>query len=348
MKVLIVRLSSMGDVVQTLPAIEDAVRAIPDISFDWVVDESFADIPKWHPSVDTVIAASMRRWRGDAASILTDKQLGAFIKQVRATRYDAVVDLQGVLKSAAVTRLARGRRVGYDSRSVHEWGAQAAYRRRIRVEKGRHSISRMRELLARALGYELPAADPSYGVDPTRLPRVAVPLPDRFVVLVHATSWTSKNWHIERWQELRQLVEQGGYVPVLAWGDSAEKERAAVIAGRNGIVLPEMSIAEKAAVIARSSAVIGLDTGLSHIAAAFGIPGVSLYGATDPDLVGATGANQINLATTFECRFCHQRQCTYPVEPEQKPACFSVFDPQTVWSSVGGLMTALTTPGHDG
>src|SRR5439155_7092412 len=133
MKVLIVRLSSMGDVVQTLPAIEDATRAIPGISFDWVVDGSFAEIPAWHPSIENVIAPSMRRWRSNAAEALKNKELSTLVKQIRATRYDAIVDLQGEIKSATLARLARGRRIGYDSRSVHEWGAQAAYQRRIRV-----------------------------------------------------------------------------------------------------------------------------------------------------------------------------------------------------------------------
>jgi len=339
MKVLIVRLSSMGDVVQTLPAAQDAVRAIPDLSFDWVVDGSFAEIPTWHPRVETVIAPSLRRWRSDAAAAIKSKEINAVVKQLRAVKYDAVVDLQGEMKSAMLARLARGRRIGYDSRSVHEWGAQAAYHRRIRVGKGQHSITRMRGLMAAALEYPLRDTPAEYGVDAERLPPAPVQLPERFVVLVHSTSWTSKNWHLESWRELALIAGAYGYTPVLAWGSQAERERAEVIAGSEGIVLPEMTIASKAAIIARADGVVGLDTGLSHIAAAFGVPGVSLYGATDPRLVGATGSDQINIATTFECRFCHERKCSYAVAPELRPACFNEFSPKSVWERVQELMS---------
>jgi len=342
MKVLIIRLSSMGDVVQTLPAIEDAARSIPGIRFDWAVDGSFADIPAWHPSVETVIAPNMRQWRSNAAEALKNKGLSALIKQLRAVKYDRIVDLQGEMKSATLARLASGPRIGYDSRSVREWGTQVAYQRRIRVPKGRHSITRMRELLARALEYPVPTTPVEYGVDPGRLPDVPISLPERFVMLVHATSWASKNWHLERWQEFARLASDAGFVPLLAWGNASERERARVIAGQTGLVLPEMPIAQKAAVIIRAAAVVGLDTGLSHIAAAFGVPGVSMYGATDPLLVGATGMNQLNLATTFECRFCHQRKCTYSVDPEQKPACLTLFDPADVWSRVDQVMDQQT------
>ena len=342
MKILIIRLSSMGDVVQTLPAIEDAARAIQGIRFDWAVDGSFADIPRWHPSVDAVIAPNMRKWKSNAAEALKNKELSALVKELRSVRYDRIVDLQGEMKSATLARLAKGPRIGYDSRSVREWGTQVAYQKRIHVPKGRHSIARMRELLARALEYPVPTSMAEYGVDPSRLPEPAVSLPARFVVLVHATSWTSKNWHLERWQQLARLATDAGYVPVLAWGNLAERERARAIAGETGSVLPEMSIAQKAAVINQAAAVIGLDTGLSHIAAAFGVPGVSIYGATDPLLVGATGRDQINLATTFECRFCHQRKCTYPVDTLQKPACLIQFDPADVWSRVEEVIARKT------
>jgi len=335
MKVLIVRLSSMGDVVQTLPAIEDAARAIPGISFDWVVEEEFADIPHWHPRVDRVISASLRRWKKEAASALRGNEMGRLLKTIRAEKYDAVVDLQGEMKSAMLTRLARGRRIGYDSRSVHEWGAQAAYRRRIRVAKGQHSITRMRNLMAMSLGYEPPATPVEYGVDRSLLPLVPIDLPERFLVFVHSTSWSSKNWHESSWRKLAELAFSSGFDVVLPWGSQAERERSHRIAGSQGIVLPTLSIAQKAAIITRAAAVVGLDTGLSHIAAAFGVPGVSLYGATDPLLVGATGLNQVNIASDFECRFCHEKKCFYPTEP--KPVCFTLIEPHEVWSRVSRL-----------
>jgi heptosyltransferase-1 len=334
MKILVVRLTSMGDVVQTLPAIEDAARAFPDATFDWVVEESFADIPRWHPRVERVIPSHLRRFK----KALKNKEVGDLVREIRSEKYDAVIDLQGEMKTAMLTRLARGKRIGYNSRSVHEWGAQAAYHRRINVTKGRHSITRMRELMARALDYSVPTDEAAYGVDPLRLPQPAIDLPSKFVVLVHATSWTSKNWHEDRWLRLAAIARESDYTPVVAWGSEPERERAVRIADDKGIVLPALSIANKAAIISRASAVIGLDTGLTHIAAAFGVPGVSLYGATDPLLVGATGRNQLNLASKFECRFCHLKTCVYDAPDELKPVCLVEFEPEVVWQQVTKLI----------
>lgn len=334
MKVLIVRLTSMGDVVQTLPAIEDASRAIPSATFDWVVEEGFADIPQWHPQVERVIASHLRRFK----HALKNKELGGLYREIRAEKYDFVIDLQGEMKTAMLARLARGQRIGYNSRSVHEWGAQAAYHRRVNVPKGRHSITRMRELMAKALEYDLLSDHVEYGVDRARLPEPVIDLPANFVVLVHATSWSSKNWHEEKWTKLASIAHDYGFTPILAWGSEDERERAARIAGKVGVVLPELSIAQKAAIISRAKAVVGLDTGLTHIAAAFGVPGVSLYGATDPALVGATGKQQLNLASKFECRFCHLKKCVYDAPGETKPTCLVEFEPEQVWWEVENLL----------
>ena len=127
MRVLIVRLSSMGDLVQTMPALTDAARARPDIRFDWVVDESFAQVATWHPSVETVIPSAFRRWRREPLRAYRSGEARAFLKKLRAQKYDLVVDVQCELKSALAARLARGVRHGYDRASVHEWGAQAFY-----------------------------------------------------------------------------------------------------------------------------------------------------------------------------------------------------------------------------
>jgi heptosyltransferase-1 len=330
MKVLVVRLSSMGDVVQTLPAIEDAARAIPDITFDWAVEEDFADIPAWHPRVRRVIPVSFRRWKRERSAVIRGGEAGMLARILRETRYDKIVDLQGEMNSALVARLARGRRIGYDRRSVHEWGAQAVYHRRIRVAKGQHSIARMRQLMSLALDYEIPEKV-NYGIDHARLPEPAIDLPARFLVFVHTTSWASKNWLERYWRELVEMAANAGHKILLPWGTPAERERATRIAGDNAIVLPDLSIAQKAAIIARADAVVGLDTGLSHIAAALGVPGISLYGATDPRLVGATGKNQVNIASSFECVFCHETRCEYGDSRHYEPVCFTEVRPADVF-----------------
>ncbi|HYX41385.1 MAG TPA: glycosyltransferase family 9 protein, partial [Pyrinomonadaceae bacterium] len=163
--------------VQTLPALTDAARAIPDIRFDWVVDESFAEVATWHPNVETVIASAFRRWRRAPLSAYRSGEPAAFLKSLRARKYDLIVDVQCELKSASAAWLARGPRHGYDRASVHEWGAQFAYQRRYNVSKQQHSIQRMRELLAHALGYSYAENELDYGIDRARLGAPAVELP---------------------------------------------------------------------------------------------------------------------------------------------------------------------------
>src|SRR5207302_9863464 len=154
MHVLIARLSSMGDLVQTLPALTDAARSIPDIRFDWVVDESFSHVPRWHPRVEKVFATAFRRWNKNWPSALSNREPQDFLKALRCQKYDLIVDVQGEFKSALAARLARGPRYGYDARAAHEWGAHLLYQKTFSVPKGIHSIQRMRKLMSLALNYD--------------------------------------------------------------------------------------------------------------------------------------------------------------------------------------------------
>jgi len=342
MRVLIVRLSSMGDLVQTLPALSDAARAIPEISFDWIVDESFAQVPGWHRNVETVIPTALRRWRKNWRGAFKSGEPQNFLSKVREQKYDFIVDVQCELKSALASRFAKGPHYGYDRRAVHEWGAQFFYQKKVFVPKGRHSLQRMRQLLAGALGYEYEEERVDYGIDRSRLGPVLMDLPERFVAFIHSTSWTSKVWPEFYWQDLLNNVTADGYSVVLPWGDEAERQRAVRIAASNekAIVLPALSISEKAAIINRAAATVGLDTGLSHIAAALDIPSITIYGATDPRLVGATGQHQTHLTSTFECVGCHDVVCKYTGPAEFKPACLVEIKPEHVWQKLKQLSPA--------
>jgi heptosyltransferase I len=340
MRVLIVRLSSMGDVVHTLPALSDAAQANPSVRFDWAVDESFAQIPAWHRNVDRVFPIALRRWRGDLASQNGRAEARAFLKTFRAEKYDLIVDLQGEFKSAFVARLARGMRAGYDSASAREWGAHLSYSQKYNVPKSAHSMSRMRRLLSQALSYEYDKTSVDYGIEWSRLLHAPLQLNRPYVVLIHSTSWVSKNWPEHYWRELAQKLTAAGFSIVLPWGSEAERERSSRIAENdpNSIVLPQLSISEKASIIGRAAATVGLDTGLSHIAAALGVPSVTLYGATDPNLCGTIGENQIQLASGFECVKCHETECTFD-GATFKPACFEEIHPEHVWEK---LQIAIT------
>ncbi len=340
MRVLIVRISSMGDLVHTLPALTDAARAIPGLCFDWVVDEAFAEVPAWHASVETVMPSAFRRWRRDPRAAWQSGEPREFLRQVRRRHYDLVVDVQCELKSAFAARLARGVRYGYDSRTVHEWGAQFAYHKRFAVAKGQHSIQRMRQLLAAALNYSFDAAVIDYGVDRARLPPVSLALPAPYLVYIHSTSWASKNWPVAYWQELTRRARAAGYAIVLPWGTETERQRALEIAANDVgvVVLPPLSISEKATIIGGALATVGLDTGLSHIAAALDIPSVTIYGATDPNLCGTVGRNQVQVISDFECVRCHQTRCTYPGAVQPIPSCLVGVRPEQVWQELESLL----------
>jgi heptosyltransferase-1 len=330
----------MGDLVQTLPALTDASIAIPGIRFDWAVDESFAQIPAWHTHVENVFAASLRRWGQNLRQAVSSGEFQPFLKSLRTHRYDFVVDVQGEWKSAAVARFARGPTFGYDARSVHEWGAHTLYSKRFAVPKGRHSLQRMRQLLSQALGYAFVEEQIGYGIDRTRLVDVS-PLLSPYVVFIHSTAWESKNWPERYWLELADTVMAAGLKVVLPWGTEEERQKAERIAAGDSraVVLPQLTISEKASVIARAEATVGLDTGLSHIAAALGVPSVTIYGATDPALVGAMGNNQVHVASNFECVGCHEVRCNYEGPAQFKPACFVGLRPDQVWLHLEPFLT---------
>ena len=329
----------MGDVVHTLPALTDAAKACPNIQFDWVVDESFVDIPAWHSHVENIFPVALRRWRGGLASSKGRSEVRKVLKTIRSHRYDAIVDLQGEFKSAFVARLAKGPRHGYDGASAHEWGAQIAYGRQYAVAKGAHSMTRMRRLLSQALSYSYDEALVEYGISRDRLPLSSLKIDLPYVVFIHSTSWQSKNWPEQYWSELADRAAAGGFSVVLPWGNEAERQRSERIANGDGnrIVLPQLSISEKASIIAGASATVGLDTGLSHIAAALAVPSVTLYGATDPNVCGTIGANQLQIKSDFECVECHKTNCSYE-KSTFKPACFETVDSGKVWRRLEELL----------
>ncbi len=329
----------MGDVVHTLPALTDAARAIPRIQFDWAVDESFTDIPAWHSHVAKVFPVALRRWRAELSSGQGRAEVKNSLQELRAQSYDAIVDLQGEFKSAFVARLAKGKRYGYDGASAREWGAHTVYREKIDVAKGTHSMSRMRKLLSQALGYTYDESTVDYGIEGERLPKPPFTINRPYVVFIHSTSWASKNWPEQYWRELTASVTAGGYAVVLPWGTEDERERSVRIGAdqAKAIVLPKLSISDKASIINGAAATVGLDTGLSHIAAALGVPSITLYGATDPNLCGTIGAHQIHIKSDFECVGCHETDCSFS-KTGFKPACFEAMTAATVWRQLEQLL----------
>ncbi len=298
MRVLIVKTSSMGDVLHTLPALTDAQLNIPGIRFDWVVEEGFAQIPSWHPAVDRVIPVAIRRWRKAWFSAPIKAERHAFREAVRAREYDAVIDAQGLVKSAAlVTRLAHGIKHGMDWQTAREPLASLFYQRRHTIARQQHAVERTRELFALSLGYSKPTTQGDYAIAPHFLNNLnANPVP--YAVFLHATTRDDKHWPEANWRELIALLSQTGLRIKLPWGAPHEQERAKRLAeGFDYVdVLPRMSVEEIARVLAGAQFVVSVDTGLSHLTAALDRPNITLYGPTDPGLIGGYGKNQV------ECR----------------------------------------------
>lgn len=294
MRILIVKTSSMGDVLHTLPALTDAVKAIPGVRFDWVVEESFAQIPTWHPAVDKVIPVAIRRWRKNWFSAPIKAERKAFYQALRARQYDAVIDAQGLIKSAAlVTRKAHGVKHGMDWNSAREPLASFFYSKRHAVAKQQHAVERTRELFAKSLEYKKPAQQGNYAIAQHFL--AAAPADaNEYIVFLHATTRDEKHWPESNWRDLIQLMHKTGLRIKLPWGAEHERERAARLAeGFDYVeVLPRLSLEQVAKQLAGARAVVSVDTGLSHLTAALNRPNITLYGPTDPGLIGGYGQNQ--------------------------------------------------------
>ena len=294
MRVLIVKTSSMGDVLHTLPALTDAMNAIPDIRFDWAVEEGFAQIPTWHAAIDQVIPVAIRRWRKAWFSAPIKAERKAFREKIQAKKYDAIVDAQGLLKSAAlVTRLARGVKHGMDWSSAREPLASLFYQRRHHIAKQQHAVERTRELFAKSLGYAKPDAQGDYAIAQhfrNFSEHTAAP----YVIFLHATTRDDKHWPESHWRELAEQMNGSGWQVKLPWGAEHERQRAERIAAGldHVVVLPKLTLAQVAAELADAQAVVSVDTGLSHLAAALDRPNMTLFGPTDPGLIGGYGQNQ--------------------------------------------------------
>lgn len=340
MRVLIIKHSSMGDLIHALPALTDATKAYPNITFDWVVEEGFAEVPRWHTNVKRIIPIALRRWRKNKWKTITSGELTKFIKELRREKYDYIIDAQSSIKSAIVTRFARGLRCGYSFKTTRERFASIFYQKKYAVTYHQHAIRRMRILFAKILDYEFKDDMPEYGIDLVQLPKISYELPEKYVIFFHSTTWVTKLWPENYWRELITRAANLGYSVLLPWGNQQEKERAERLAAihEKAIVPPRVSLSETTAIISHATACVCCDTGLGHATAALSIPAISLYGPTNPVRIRAIGKNQIHLSANFPCAPCHRKICTYTGESTEKPACFTTIPPDLVWQRLQPLL----------
>lgn len=293
-EILLIKTSSMGDVLHNLPVVADIHKHIPNAHIDWVVEESFSLLPGLHPKVNNVIPVAMRRWR---KSLWQSRgEMRAACRDLRARHYDFALDTQGLLKSALITRCATATRCGFDRSSAREPLASLLYDRTYSVARNQHAVERNRQLAGQVFGYT-PEGTLDYGI---RAPDLILPwLPtEPYTVLLHATSRDDKLWDESNWIALGKHLHQAGMRAVLPWGNPQEKARSErlYLAIPEAIHTPRIDLNEAAAMLGHARAVVGVDTGLSHLAAALGVPTIGIYTATDPGLTGLyAGARAVNL-----------------------------------------------------
>ncbi len=287
-KVLLVKTSSLGDIIHNLPALTDLRRFDTQAHVDWVVEPVFAAIPGMHPAVARTIKFALREWRRGFWRRKERAALRSAIGELRRERYDAIIDTQGLIKSALVARLAHGPRYGLDWHSARE-PLGLFYDKTFRIPWTLHAVERNRLLVAQALGYPVPA-QLDYGI--VAAPRRFDWLGDRpYAVLLHATSDERKLWREENWAALGSHFERASLSCVLPSGNARERERSERLARtlRHATVAPTLSLDEVAALCAGAKMVVGVDTGLTHLAAALGAPTVGIYSTTDPTATGIYG-----------------------------------------------------------
>ena len=289
--ILFIKTSSLGDVVHHMPAVTDARRHLPDARLTWVVEEAFAPLARLHPAIDEVIAVSTRRWRSGLLQRGTWNEISAFRARLRAVNADTVIDTQGLIRSALIARAASGERHGYDASSIREPIASWFYDVKHTVARDRHAVARNRALTALSLCYS-PADAIDYGlVKPPKTGEAP------YAVLLHGTSRAAKEWREVDWIGIGKWLRGQGFDVVLPWGNEAERLRSERLAAAipQSRILDRQPLDVTAKVIGNAALVVGVDTGLLHLAAAYGVPLIAVFLATDPGLTGPVGNGPITV-----------------------------------------------------
>lgn len=299
-EILFIKTSSLGDVIHHMPAVTDARRHFPDAKISWMVEEAYVPLARLHPGVDDVIPVAVRRWRKailkPATFWKTWNEVGRLRAKLKLKRFDKIIDTQGLVKTVMLSKWARGERHGYDAQSIREPFASRFYHVKHKVSRELHAVDRNRALTAAALGYAAEGA-PDYGIDRRRI----APVSDApYALLFHATAQERKEWPEAHWIEVGKALEARGIVPVLPWGNDREHARSHRI--RNALqharVPDKAPLGEVAGLIAGATLVVGVDTGLLHLAAALEVPLVAIFVATKPGLSGPVGRGPLKVLGT--------------------------------------------------
>jgi lipopolysaccharide heptosyltransferase I len=343
LKILIVKVSALGDVVHALPVLAYLKSADPAVKIDWLVEKPFASVLEGHPLIRRVHALETKSWRkaGGAAPVTGVIKL---VKLLRREKYDLVLDLQGNSKSGLFT-LSSGAaiRVGFDRAAVREWPNLLATNRRVALTAADHHVGDRALALARVGfpgGTDRRLAGP-LAVDSVSLSRIEKLLAEQglqdgpLVVFHYGTTWATKLWPLASWQELAVKLMSMGIRPILTWGNEDERVAANAIAescGGNPVIWPRGSLVDLVALLSRVDLVVGADTGPVHIAAAVNTSTVSIYRVTDARRNGPRGDRHICLQVPMDCSPCLRKSC------ERDAECGKSIAPSMVLEAIRALL----------
>lgn len=339
MKILVVRLSSLGDILHLFPAVSDLRRHFPDAEIHWLAEPAFAEVAGWHSAVDKVITVPLREhkkiwWKIPAL-------LSKLRKQLQTEKYDIVLDAQGLLKSALLARLAGVPVFGFAAGSARESLAARFYQKTAKVADGLHVIEKNRQLVAKIFNADI-TQTADFGLEEFRRKQMQAELPDilkniteqPYVVLLHGTTWNSKYWPEASWVELIRLLAQQGWRCLLPWGNELERERAHRLqfaGSEHAQVLPKLPLTELMGVLLHAHGFVSVETGIGHLAAALDVPGIMLHGPTDPGYSGILGKACQHITSGIYCSPCFKRDCPRLKTAQQIPPCQQEIKPLFVY-----------------
>ncbi|WP_319381751.1 lipopolysaccharide heptosyltransferase I [Thiomicrorhabdus sp.] len=333
-RVLVVKMSSFGDIIHTFPALQDAAEHFPGITFDWVVEAPFQRLPKLSKHVDRVIVSGRRQWRKHRLSVKTIREQRAFYRELRQVRYDAVIEVQYTRKGAKVVKKALGRKYGLDAKAANDADIAKSFDQAFFVSKSLPAIERSRKLFALALGYS-ECKNLDFGLE--NVARSSHLFPQPFLVFIMSTTWATKHAPPKLWIELLAKARKDGYRVLIPWLSPSEKQLAQEMIKQAGWgeVLPEPVEADEWAKIMQDSrGTIGVDTGLLHLSGALDKPTVGIFGPTNPFLTGVRGKFAENIYESVPCGPCMARTCGHSLGQ----ICFDWMSAERVWTAFNSQM----------
>jgi heptosyltransferase-1 len=350
MKILVVRLSSLGDILHLFPAVSDLRRHFPDADIHWLVEPTFAEAVGWHSAVDKVVTVPLRAYKKSWWKI--PALLSKLRRQLHAENYDIVLDAQGLIKSALLARLAGVAVFGFAAGSARESLAARLYQKTANVPDGLHVIEKNRQLVSAIFAADI-SQPADYGMDGFRRKRMQTEFSGTLknitnqpcVVLLHGTTWNSKYWPEGSWMELIRLLAQQGLYCLLPWGNEVERKRADRLqsaGGEHAQVLPKLSLTELIDVLLHARAFVSVESGIGHLAAAIDVPGVMLHGPTDPGYSGILGKACQHITSGIYCSPCFKRDCPRLQTEQEVPPCQQEIKPMQVFRQCLALIAANT------